>query len=208
MAQSAATSDRKLLKAARAMVERSGVGGLRLRAVARQAGVNLGLFHYHFGTKRAFVRRLLQDVYDEFFGRLSLESSGHGDAAARLRRALLVFGRFARDQRKLFVVLLAEALQGDKDVISYLETNIPRHAAVVAALVREGQRAGALKAMPVPVAVSFALGGMGVPNIFITVIERGASAGTRRGLNAFRQDFLSDDAIERRADLVLAALAR
>jgi len=206
MPRSGGDSDRKLLDAARSMIGRTGIRGLRLRAVARRAGVNLGLFHYHFGTKRAFVGRLLQDTYEEFFGRLRLESGGGGPPAERLRRALLVFGKFARDQRKLFVALLAEALQGDTRVLSYLETNIPRHVRVVADLVAEGQRAGGIKPLPLPVAVSFALGSMGMPNLVITAVERGGSAAVRRRLRAWSGDFLSDRAIERRAELVLSAL--
>ncbi|MDE2040366.1 MAG: TetR/AcrR family transcriptional regulator [Elusimicrobia bacterium] len=208
MPRKSADAERRLLDAARAMVGKAGLRGLRLRAVARRAGVNVGLFPYHFGTKRAFVRRLLQGIYEEFFGRLSLESSGGGDCLERLRRALLVFGRFARDQRQLFVSLLAEALDGDKDVVAYLEANVPRHARVIAGLIAEGQRRGRLKALPLPLGVTFALGGMGAPSLLVTAVERGGSPGVRRSLSAWRGQLLSDRAIARRAELVLAGLRR
>lgn len=203
-----ADSERRLLDAGRALIVREGLRGLRLRAVARRAGVNVGLFPYHFGSKKAFVRRLLQETYEDFFSRLSLESGGEGRPAARLRRALVVFGRFSRDQRRLFVALFAEALQGDKEAVAYLEANVPRHARVVAGLVAQAQEAGELRPLPLPVAVSFALGGMGVPNLMITALERSGSRAAKRGLAGWEKDFLSDAAVERRADLVLAALSR
>lgn len=201
-------SKTRLLEAGRRLAEREGLQALRLRAVARKAGVNVGLFPYHFGSKRRFVRRMLQDIYDEFFGRLSLESSAGGDALARLRRALIVFGLFVREERRVLTFLFAEAARGDREVFSYLEANAPRHARVIAGLVAQGQKARRLKDLPLPVAVAFALGGMGAPNILITAVERGGSARARRRVREWSEEFLSDRAVERRADLVLAALRR
>jgi AcrR family transcriptional regulator len=194
------------LDAARAMLGRSGISGLRLRAVAQRAGVNLGMFHYHFKSKEAFVRRLLQDVYEEFFSRLSLEFKGRDEPLERLQRSLIVFGKFARDQRTIFVSLLSEALRGHRSSIDYLQKNIPRHVHVIAELVQECEKSGTLKALPVPVAVSFAVGGMGVPNLMITALERSGSSQARQFLSKWADEFVSDRAIERRADLILAAL--
>lgn len=201
-------SAQKLLKAARAMIGRGGFSGLRLRAVARKAGVNLGLFHYHFGTRKIFVRRLLQDIYEDFFGRLRLESGSGGRPVERLRRALLVFGAFARDNRDIFVALLAEALHGDAEAVSYLQANVPRHVQVITDIVAQGQKAREIKPLPLPVAASFALSAMGAPNLMFTAMERGGGASMRRKLKFYREEFLSDSAIRRRADLVIAALGR
>jgi AcrR family transcriptional regulator len=199
-------SDRKLLAAARAMVGRTGISGLRLREVAKRARVNLGMFHYHFGSKQRFTRRLLQEIYEEFFSRLSFESRTEGGPLERLKGALVVFGRFARNQRHIFLPLFGEALRGDKDSISYLEANVPRHFRVIAELMAEGQKAGALRPLPVPVAVSFALGGMGVPNLLIGALERCGSAAARSRGQAWKDEFLSERAIARRAELVIAGL--
>jgi AcrR family transcriptional regulator len=201
-------SDRKLLNAAREMLGRTGISGLRLREVAGRARVNLGMFHYHFGSKEHFIRRLLQEIYEEFFSQLSFESQAQGNPLERLRSSLVVFGRFARDHREIFVSLLGEALRGDKKSISYLEANVPRHIRVVAGLVAEGQEAGKLKPLPVPVAVSFALGGMGMSNLMIAALERGGSATAQRQFKLWRDEFLSDRAIERRAELVISALRK
>jgi len=208
MARPPERSDQKLLKAARAIIGRTGFSGLRLRAVAKKAGVNLGLFHYHFGTKKAFVRRLLQDIYEDFFGRLRLESSGDGRPVKRLRRALLIFGVFSRDNRDIFVILLTEALHGNAEAISYLQANVPRHVRVITDIISQGQKAREIKPLPLPVAASFALGAMGAPSLMFTAIERSGDPTIRRELEFYRGEFLSDSAIRRRADLVLAALRR
>ena len=52
--------DALLLRAGRELYPETGAAGLSIRKVAERAGVNLGMFHYHFRTKEAFVRQLLQ----------------------------------------------------------------------------------------------------------------------------------------------------
>src|SRR5208282_4177579 len=105
-------SDRKLLDAAREILGETGISGMRLREVAKRARVNLGMFHYHFGSKERFTRQLLQEIYEEFFSQLSFESRSEGKPLDRLRSSLIVFGKFARDQREIGVSLLSEALRG------------------------------------------------------------------------------------------------
>ena len=201
-------SDQRLLKAGRSILVENGVAGLRLRAVAKRAGVNLGMFPYHFGNKKEFTRQLLQQIYEAFFQNLSLESRGGGSSLDRLRRALRVFGRFARDQRQLFTALLSDVLRGEKSCQSFFRANFPRHIHVIADLIKQGQRAGEIKNTPLPIAVAFALGGMGVPNLAVSLMERvrapvPAVAGPREWKNVL----LSDRAIENRIGLILSALA-
>lgn len=209
MSRPTRNTDRLLLDAARRMVAEKGLSSLTLRGVARRAGVNLGMFHYHFKSKDEFVRRVLQQTYEDFFQRLSLESGGPGDAKTRLRRALTVVARFGRENRRLIMMLLGEVLQGNKACMDFAKANVPRHAAVVASLIEEGRRRRLLKPVPLPVALAFCMGGVGVPNAVVTLLER---AGARRPFGrpmAVMEDlFLSDEAIAARVDLILSGLAR
>lgn len=200
-------TDRRLIRAARAMLRQTGVSSLKLRQVARRAGVNLGMFHYHFKTKDAFLRRVLQEIYEDFFARLSLESSGDGDPLERLRKTLLVMGRFARDNRKLFVRLLGDAINGHRPTIDFARANIPRHAAVIMELVALCQKKGLLRPLPLPVAVSLLIGSVTSPNAVVTLIEQ---AGAKRPFGMkpgrLKEIFLSDESIELRVNLVLAGM--
>ena len=54
--------DRALLAAGRELFPSRGCPGLTVREVAEAAGVNLGMFHYHFKSREAFLRALLQSV--------------------------------------------------------------------------------------------------------------------------------------------------
>ena len=202
-------TDVRLIQAARRLVLESGLSGLRLREVARRAGVNLGMFHYHFGTKRAFVRRVLEEVYEDFFGALRLESASAGPAVDRLRRSLVLFGRFARDNRALALVLLTEVLRGHKDAAAFAQANLPRHVAIIAELIRAGQEEGSLKPVPMPAALSFAMASVGGPNLVLELMEKGgARRPFGRPFGEIKAFMLSDRTIDQRVDLVLAALRK
>jgi len=208
MTRPSQNTDRLLLDTARAMVPDTGFTGLKIREVARRAGVNLGMFHYHFKSKELFTRRLLQEAYEDFFAKLTLESEGPGTPMERLGRALTVVARFGRENRRLLMVLIAEVLRGHKGCAEFAKENVPRHAAVLAALIAEGQRAGQIRPAPMPIAMAYAMGGMGVPNLVVTMMERaGAKRPFGRTLAELSDLMLSDEAITMRVEIILAGLA-
>jgi hypothetical protein len=75
-------------------------------------------------------------------------------------------------------------------------------------LLDECRREGSVRPLPPPMLAAFAMPAMGLPNILVTALERnGARSVGGRPLKDFAAAFLSDAAIETRADMVLAALA-
>src|SRR5690349_6732975 len=93
--------DVALLDAGRALFPDSGIAGLSVRKVTERAGVNLGMFHYRCKTKDAFVRALLQRLYDGMFAELELAAAGDARPVEALRAAANVLARFVRDNRLL-----------------------------------------------------------------------------------------------------------
>src|SRR5512141_2104228 len=93
--------DQALLQAGRELFPAAGCAGLSVREVAQRAGVNLGMFHYHFKTREAFLRALLQSVYEEMYAQLSFESATTDDPVQNLRSALRFLGRFLRANRAM-----------------------------------------------------------------------------------------------------------
>jgi AcrR family transcriptional regulator len=190
------------------MLPETGITGLHLRAVARRAGINLGLFHYHFGSKEAFTRRLLQELYEDFFAKLSLESRGAGNPLERLRRSLVAIGRFMRRHRQFIAMIIQEVLQGHRGCVEFARKNIPRHVSVIAGLIKEGQGAGLIQPIPLPMAMAFAMGGIGSPNLMIAMLERvGAKRAFDMTPKALESLMLSDHALEQRAGLIVSVLA-
>jgi len=208
MPRPSANLDRKLVSAARAMLPRTGISGLAVREVARRAGVNAGMFHYHFKTKEAFLQRVLSECYEDFLQSFREAAEGPGDSSARLRRVLVAVARFARDNRVMYALMLRELLNARPEMYAFAKANFPRHASVVVKLIEDCRREGAVRPLPVPMLAMFAMSTMGLPNVVVDALERNRArsiAGVPAG--EFAAMLLSDAMIEQRADMAMAALA-
>lgn len=75
-----------ILDAVLTVLARDGVSGVSMRAVARQAGVALGLINYHFDTKTSLIAAALTRVGDSDADIVAAD--GGPDPAERLRDAL------------------------------------------------------------------------------------------------------------------------
>ena len=97
--------DKALLAAGRELFPDRGCAGMSIREVAEAAGVNLGMFHYHFKSREAFLRALMQQGYETMFATLSLELARPSDTVSTLRYALRAIARFVRDNRRFLAAL-------------------------------------------------------------------------------------------------------
>ena len=197
--------DRALLAAGRALLPQRGCAGLSVREVAEAAGVNLGMFHYHFKTRDAYLRELLQSMYEEMFSELTVTRDDAWGPVENLRAALRFLGRFLRANRPMLARVLADALCGDPVAIEFLRKNAPRHLGHLRALIELGQAQGILERMPVEQALGFCAGSLAMPIIFGgAVAESGGLA--PRAAKGLEKALLSDAAIDQRIELALAAI--
>lgn len=201
-------ADRLLLDAGKELLHRQGASGLSVRGVARKAGVNLGLFHYHFRSRERFLSVLLQEIYEDLFARLSLPFETVRDPLRRLERMLEALGRFLRDHRSLVLSLMADAARGDRTVLGFMADNFPRHMGLLKRAVEEGRRRGRIRKIPVFTALSFVAGAVLWPCLFGEILSRSPRL-TRRLLAraVVRREILSDAAVAERARLAARALA-
>jgi AcrR family transcriptional regulator len=207
MARPSRHLDRALLAAGRELLPVHGCSGLTVRQVADAAGVNIGMFHYHFRSREAYLRAVMQGAYEEMFSQLTLSIAGDATASANLRAALRVVGRFVHANRALMGRILADALGGDEISREFVRDNFPRHLRVLLALVAAGQTAGELRKMVPMQAVAFCAGAIGAPILIGGAFAESAAAdpAMRRQLEA---GILSLKAIDERIDLAVAALAK
>jgi AcrR family transcriptional regulator len=198
--------DQALLAAGRALFPKRGCAGMSIREVAEGAGVNLGMFHYHFKSRDAFLRALMQQAYEEMFATLTLEVTRDMDPVVNLRNAFRVLGHFMRDNRPFLARVFTDALSGEPCAREFLRDNMPRHIGVLQGLVTEGQQRGLLLAIPFPQVLGLCGGGMAMPILIGgALLDAGALApGVAAALN---QCFLTDEGIDQRIDLALKALA-
>lgn len=200
--------DRALLAAGRALYPATGCAGLTIRQVCEAAGVNTGMFNYHFGTREKFLRAVMQQAYEEMFARLSLEVARPAAAtpAAHLRAALRVLGRFVRDNRTFIARLLSDVLAGEAVARDFARENLPRHATVIAGLAAAGHANGTFRALAPAQVVGTCAGALAMP-----ILAGGAIADSgalsRAAARSLADSVLSDAAIDERIELILCALA-
>ena len=198
--------DQALLQAGRELFPAAGCAGLSVREVAQKAGVNLGMFHYHFKTREAFLRALLQSVYEEMFAQLSFEIATTADPLQNLRAGLRFLGRFLRTNRAMLARVLADALCGDALAVDFLRRNAPRHLHVLQRQLSQAAERGQLKPLAPPQALAFCAGALAAPILFGGAIEE-SGALRRADARALHEALLSDAAIDQRIDLAIEAIA-
>ena len=200
--------DRALLAAGRELFPQRGCAGLSVREVAEAAGVNLGMFHYHFKTREAFLRALLQGVYDEMYAQLTVVAGKpvlHDDPVEHLRAALRFLGRFLHVNRRMLARVIADALSGEPVAIEFIKANFPRHIGMVHGLLALAQQAGRLKPLPLPQAMAMCAGSVVAPILFGgAALESGAIPPAQA--RALEATLLSDAALDQRVDTILDAI--
>ena len=198
--------DQLLLQAGHELLPQTGVRGLSIRQVTERAGVNLGMFHYHFKTKEVFVRAILEQKYNDMFASLETKAKGSGTALENLRAAVTLLACWGRDNRVFFVRLLGDAFAGEKVALEFLRANMPRHIQVVIELLMQAQKEGALRKLPIQQALAFMMGGIAAP---IVVGTAGINSGLLSPIvrDQLEQIVFTDAAIAERIDMALAGMA-
>ncbi len=205
MARPSQNIDQALIDAGMALLPQTGTRALSVRQVVEQAGVNLGMFHYHFRTKENFVRAVLERVYEEMFAELVLQVNPATPALVNLRRLLGTLGGFARKNRLLMVRLVSETMSGEPLPADFLKSNVPRHLKLIAEVVAQGQREGAIVAGPMPMLVAYVVGAVAGPLLLGSALEQHGLIAPA-AMPGMRAHVLSDAAMKQRIDLVIRGL--
>jgi len=207
MARPSRNIDQLLINAALELLPATGTRALSIRQVCEHAGVNLGMFHYHFKARDVFLRGVLQQVYDGMFATLQLEVNRRAAPVDSLRAAMMTLACFARNHRRLLVRLIGDALAGEAVAIEFLQNNLPRHFGLVVKLITAAQRAGALRRMPAMQAMAFLFGGTGAPILLGTAVSASGMLPAAVG-DQFETAILTDAAIALRIDMALTGLGQ
>jgi AcrR family transcriptional regulator len=197
--------DQALLDAGLALLPKTGCRNFSVRQLVDHAGVNLGMFHYHFKTKDNFVRAVLERMYEEMFSELVLQVNPSAPALTNLRNLLHALAKFARKHRLLMVRLVSETMSGERLPADFLRRNVPRHLKLIAEIVAKGQQEGSIVAGPLPMLVAFIVGAVAGPLLLGSALEQHRLV-PASALAGVRAHIVSESAIGERITLVLRAL--
>lgn len=205
MARPSRHVDQALLAAGRELFPHTGCAGLTLRAVAERAGVRVGMFHYHFASKEAFLRTLLQQLYEQMFATLAPPPQPPAQPLDALRHTLFALAVFAREHRATIGRVWIDAMQREPVALAFLRDNAPRHLGLLQRQIAAAVAAGLLRELPPLQLLMLVLGAVPLPLIFVAgLVDAGAAPLPPQ---RFHDEALADAAIAQRIELVLRALA-
>lgn len=157
-----------LLDAGRAIVLAEGFAALTVRKIAAGARANLGSFVYHFGTRDAYVRELIEMWYAPVMSRVTLVVDSDARPIDRLRRAILQLIEYGAEHEVFVTRVLLAAASGDAPARAFLSSIAGRHPRLLLRLVRAAQRDGTLvREHPIQI-LMFIFSSVGLPRLLAT----------------------------------------
>jgi len=112
---STTTPRERLLEAARQVVARDGVGGLTLRAIAREAGVSHGAPLRHFPTLASLLAAVSAGGFEQLIASVADAIDGDDDPRRRIAAAGHGYVRFALAQPGVYAVMFRPDLSDTSD---------------------------------------------------------------------------------------------
>lgn len=207
MARPPSGIDLKLKAAGIELLREAGITGLAVREVCRRAGVNTGMFHYHFGSKEEFLREVLREMYAEFMLSFKAGVSAGGTPRQRLKNALVEVGRFALGMRKTAPMLFADMAHGKKEAFAFASANLTEHIHHISVLAEECRPASAVKERSLPFMIAALIPVMIFPVLVGGMMERnGVQALGGVALDDLKAELFSDKGVAARAEIALRGI--
>lgn len=142
------TTRQRLLDAAQDLFTSRGFEATGTREIAAQAGCNLSLIKYYFGSKEGLLREVLShyiaSVGDRLQEAVSLDGSAEQRVEAIIGRMIEHMSRNAAVLRLIF----REVCSDTSPVATELRERILRNQTIALALFTQGQADGSIKALP------------------------------------------------------------
>jgi len=135
----------RILRATMECIVRHGIAATTTHAIARRAGVNQGIIHYHFRDKNELLMRLLHLMFAEGLTMMDAISASDLPARRKVERVLELGHRFITKRGDVFAVYIAfwaHALaQGGQWQGSYQKLR-ERVVTAIRDIIRAGERSG------------------------------------------------------------------
>jgi AcrR family transcriptional regulator len=167
----------RLVSAATERFLREGVDGASLRAIARDAGTNIGMLYYYFPTKDDLFLAVVEDVYAGLLA--DLVQALHPDLPVedRLRGLYRRFAAIGEHEFDVLRIVIREALVSSQRLARVVERFSRGHVPLVLQTVRDGVAGGTLDpALPFPSLVLCIAALAGLPQLVHRVLQHEAPA--------------------------------
>jgi len=160
----------RLLDAAAHRFLNEGVDGASLRAIARDAGTNIGMLYYYFPTKENLFLAVVEEVYGKFLADLEVALDRRLPPTERLRGLFMRVAAMSPEEFRVLRIILREALVVSPRLAGLLARFARGHIPLVLTALRDARELGELDAsVPEPAAVLGAAALAGAPQLALRV---------------------------------------
>lgn len=147
MARDEDDAPRRIIVAARRHFASAGFDGASTRAIAADAGVAQALVLYHFGSKQALWRAVMDDLFADLDERMrqAQHPTSDGGPAAQLMSAVRIFVQLCAEDADLHRIMTVEG-RAETDRLRWLVERHLRGAYIqTCELIERGQAAGVVR---------------------------------------------------------------
>lgn len=137
----------RILAAARKSFATAGFDGASTRRIAKDAGVAQSLLLYHFGSKDALWRAVIDDLFEGLAARMAEAArlARGGTARARLLTAIRAFIALCAEDADIHRIMTIEGRQPSDRLRWLVDRHLRENFRQARSLIEEGQAAGCVR---------------------------------------------------------------
>lgn len=165
-------NDEKMLKAGVALAKARGLNGYTVREVCARSKVNLGMFHYYFGSKDNFDRAVLKKIYSVMMERINITLSPQASPRENVRGILISIHGFIKENRVLISSLGGDVLSGNRKTLKFIADNFTKHVEILYGELKRAKARGELKGGDPSDAILFLMPSIVLPQVLLGLFFR------------------------------------
>ncbi len=198
--------DRLLIEAAKKLLPELGASGMSLKMLSAEAGVNPGIFYYHFKSKSNFIRIVLESFIVDARKEIEIDIPANIPSIKKLQHCLTSIGKIFRGHSRLAVSMYRDLLNKDPDITSFLVSSIEDQISFLKPLIEECQKDSYIrKHYTLQEILSFCLAGIKTPIVLSKVLEL-LSDDNSEHMEKLKKELITDEAIMRRAEMAIMGI--
>ncbi len=148
-----------LLEVAEQLFAKHGYEAVSVRQLASEAGVNLAMVSYYFGSKDGLFEELLQSKFPQTRGILEDLSESNMHPWEKISRTIdLYVDKFFKGRAFHRVIMREMSLQQRPGLVQIIQENMARNHTIIRGFISEGQEKGLFRYVDIELTVATLLG--------------------------------------------------
>lgn len=177
----------RLLNLGLSMLPQGGVRSLTVRGLCSLAGVSPGTFTGHFGTRAAYIDRLLERWYAPLNEAVSQHHSEAADAFTRMEHELQALVHFFRSNAGTLVQLWLDVAAGETGVETLMNLAEVHHVVWLREAIEAAQREGKIVKQPAEQLMLYLFGAANFPTMIYHMLPKVGQPATMAFVRMFSE---------------------